>query len=224
MARRDAALRADRARGATLPYDAAVHGADDPPRRRTPSPSGCARSSRRSTTPARRFVFPVHPRTRHALDEHGLALPRERRGDRAARLPRDARARRRRRRGRHRLGRPAEGGVLAPRPVRHAAPEHRVGRHGRRPARTGSPSRRELAGRARRRRGSRPTRRSSTATATPPNASQQPCTLDRRAGADPLRRRRHRRRLRRRAARRHLRRSRAAACCSSTCSRTSSRR
>ena len=54
-------------------------------------------------------------------------------------------------------------------------------------------------------RDSRPTRRRSTATATPPNGSQPPCTLDRRARGAPLRRRRHRRGLRRRPARRHLR-------------------
>ena len=94
------------------------------------------------TAAERRFVFPVHPRTRHVLDEHGLLL--------AANveaveplgylemlaLVAGARG------GRHRLRRAPEGGVLAGRPVRDATAEHRVGRH--------SERRREPACRARR--------------------------------------------------------------------------
>ena len=115
--------------------------------RRTRSPTACARSSPRSTRSTnRRFVFPVHPRTRHVLDEHGVRL--------AAHveaieplgylemlaLAAGARSRR------HRFGRTAEGGVLAARAVRDVAAEHRVGRHrgGR-----GEPSRRAGAARAR---------------------------------------------------------------------------
>src|SRR5581483_8828093 len=88
---------------------------------------------------------PAHTaRARRARDRAAAG----RRDGRPARLPRDAGARRLRDRRRHRLGRAAEGGVLARRPVRDRPPEHRVGRH-----RLG---RREHARRARRaRRGRR---------------------------------------------------------------------
>ena len=72
---------------------------------------------------------PADP-ARARCERHRAAA--QRRSDRAARLPGDARARRRRRRRRHRLRRAAEGGVLAARPLRDAAAEHRVGGHGRR--------------------------------------------------------------------------------------------
>ena len=123
---------------------------------------------------------PAHPA--RARRERHLA-PGQRRGGRPARLSGDARARRGRRRGRHRLRRAAEGGVLAARPLCHAAPEHGMGRHGRRRrerARRTDGLAEALAARA-----SLRTRRRCTATGTPPNVSRPPCTLDRLA-RDPL--------------------------------------
>ncbi len=94
----------------------------------------------------------------------GLSL----RSHRAARLPRLRRARLAGARDRHRLGRPAEGGVLVRRPVRDRPAVDGVGRHGRggrerarrrrpRPARRGGPHRRDAGrrGRALRRRARR---------------------------------------------------------------------
>ena len=76
--RRDAALRADRADGARpLGLEPSAYAvADDPPGGELPSRTGCGRSStaladaRTAGSSSR-----SHPRTRHALDEHGIALP-----------------------------------------------------------------------------------------------------------------------------------------------------
>ena len=87
----------------------------------------------------RSFVFPVHPRTRKVLDEHGIEPAPQLHPIAAGRLPRDARARRRGSRRRDRLGRPAEGGLLAARSLRDAAALDRVGRH--RPRRRKHPGR-----------------------------------------------------------------------------------
>ena len=86
----------------------------------------------------RSFVFPVHPAragARRARDRAGAAAAR----DRPGRLPRDARARRRGSRRRDRLGRPAEGGLLAPCSLCDAAALDRADRY--------RPRRREHAGR-----------------------------------------------------------------------------
>ncbi len=119
--------------------------ADDPPRRRTSRPSGSRGSSQGLDRLDEPHRLPRPPA--HALRRSRRLEPHRARADRPGRLPRLHGARRQRARDRHRLGRRAEGGLLAPRPLRDAAAEHRVGRHGRR--------RRE---RARRR---RPRRRSS---------------------------------------------------------------
>ncbi len=174
----------------------------------------------RSATTERRFVFPVHPRTRHVLDEHGIALA----------------ARTSRRSSRSATSRCSPSSPRATPVVTDSGGLQKEAYWLRVPCVTLRPStewvdtvdrRREPAGRARRARGRARggalpgrTRRRSTATDTPPSASRPPCTLDRRAGVEPLRRRRHRRRLRRCAARRHLRRGRPARPRSSTCSRT----
>ena len=71
------------------------------------------------------IVFPAHPRTRAALDAVGPGLelvPPLGYLDFAALVVAGAC-------DRHRLGRGAEGGLLAPRALRHDAAEHRVGRH-----------------------------------------------------------------------------------------------
>ena len=73
-----------------------------------------------------RVVFPAHPRTR-ACSTSTASSSAERRAARAARLPRHGRARRAGARARHRLGRPAEGGVLVRRPLRHARGRRRSG-------------------------------------------------------------------------------------------------
>ena len=161
----------------------------------------------------RRFAFPVHPADAgRVLRGRRNRAAGERARARAARLPRDARAHRGGRCRRHRLRRPAEGGVLARRAVRDRAAEHRVGRHRRHGRKR---ARRARGTRARRspRRASRPGPPRSTATATPPDASRPPCTLERRHG---LGHRRHRCRLRRDAARADVRRGRARRSCSST--------
>ena len=120
-------------------------------------------------------VFPIHPRTRAALERTGLLRAGGGGGDAhpSARLPRVHRPPDVGGRVPDRLGRGAEGGLPAPRAVHHAARHERVGRDGRaglEPAR----------GRARRGRGHgraagssrrRPSIRRSTATATPPPAS-----------------------------------------------------
>ena len=107
-----------------------------------------------------------------ARDRAGPAAP----CDRAGRLPRDARARRRRKPRRHRLGRPAEGGVLAAGPVRHPPALDRVGRHGSGRARTrwSIQTCSETWARCSRTRTSRRTRPSFTATATRPRRSLMP--------------------------------------------------
>ena len=87
----------------------------------------------------RSFVFPVHPRTRKVLDEHGIVPAPQLHPIAAGRLPRDARARRRGSRRRDRLGRPAEGGLLAARSMHDAAALDRMGR--RRPRRREHPGR-----------------------------------------------------------------------------------
>ena len=76
-------------------------------------------------------VFPVHPRTRKALEDASLEAPPNVRLLRPLRLPRLHGARVTGPRDRHRLRRAAEGGVLARGAVRDAARHHRVGRHGR---------------------------------------------------------------------------------------------
>ena len=136
--RRDGATRRgsssrSRERRARAPrIEPAVHRADDPPPGEHASPTACARSSTalnarrradsssrctraratRSTSTARASAAHVE-----AIEPLGylemLALAAQARG------------------GRHRLGRAAEGGVLAARALRDAAAEHRVGRHGR---------------------------------------------------------------------------------------------
>ncbi len=72
--RRDAPLRADRAR-APAAARAAVRRADDPPGGEHGAGAASRDRRRRSHESGRPFVFPVHPRTRHALDEHGIELP-----------------------------------------------------------------------------------------------------------------------------------------------------
>ena len=206
MADSTATLRATRARPRSGSRRA-VRRADDPPAGEHRG-AAAARDRRCRRRDGGRVRLPGPPAHAARARRRGHRLAAERARDRAARLPRDARPHRPRTHGCHRLGRTAEGGVLAPRPLRDAPAEHRVGRHGR--------CGREPAGRARRAAGrgrgglaSRPQRRSSTATDTPPSASRRPCTLDRRAGVESVRRCRHRRGLRRRTARSHLRRGRA---------------
>ena len=140
--------------------------------------AGADRADRRRAEPARASRSSSRPiRGRAAL----LAAARAARADlRAARLPRPGRARLPGAGGRHRLGRPPEGGVLVPRALRDAAAVDRVAGHGR--------GRRERArgrrpGPARRRRwpprASRGRARRSTATATHRVASWPLCTLGR---------------------------------------------
>ena len=74
-------------------------------------------------------VFPVHPRTRAALDAGRARARLPRRRPPAARLPRPDRARLAGARDPHRLGRPPEGGLLARRALRDAAPFNRMGGH-----------------------------------------------------------------------------------------------
>ena len=141
---------------------------------------------------------------------------------RAAQLPRARVARVAGARDRHRLRRPAEGGVLVRRAVRHRPALDGVGRHGR--------GRRERA-RRRRSRSARSGGRervdaartdpSSTATGTPRSGSRRCSPL--RSRADEARRRHRRSGLRRPASRTHLRRRRQDACCSSTSTRRASR-
>ena len=111
-------------------------------------------------------------------DRRARVRPDDRPLDRAARLPRLRRARVAGARDRHRLRRPAEGGLLVRRALRDRAAVDRVGRHGRgrrerarrrrpRPARRGGRDRAHAGRRARR----------STATGTPPSASRPLCTL-----------------------------------------------
>ena len=130
--RRDAALPADRARAPATrsalerPYAAlTLHRAANTEPERLRADRRRAERSRRAGTSS-----PSHPRTRHVLDAQAIEL-----GRTSARSSRSAISRCSRSspapRGRHRLGRAAEGGVLARRPVRDAAAEHGVGRHGR---------------------------------------------------------------------------------------------
>ena len=105
------------------------------------------------------FVFPVHPRTRNVLDAHGIELGPQLHAIEpvgylemlALRLRRDP--------GRHRLGRPAEGGVLAAHPLHHAQTLDRMGGHragrGEHPGRSGGPH----PARVRARAGTLPSRR-----------------------------------------------------------------
>ena len=144
---------------------------DDPPRGERASRSGWRGSSTASARIGEPVVFPAHPRTRSRLPE----LPLERPARRAARLPRHGGALVAGARDRHRLGRPAEGGLLVRRSVRDRSALDGVGRHGR--------GRRERARRRRPRaaRGgglvgadARRSCRLSTATATRQNASPTP--------------------------------------------------
>ena len=170
--RRDAALRAararalGRARAARPRARAATPSSTRPPRGERDRPtSGCARivdGPRPRRGAARLPGAPAH--ARGARRGSGSTLP----TIAAARLPRLRRARLAGARDRHRLGRAAEGGVLVRRPVRDAAAVDRVGRHGR-GRRERARRRRPRRDRARRSptRASPPTRRRSTATATP---------------------------------------------------------
>ena len=122
---------------------------DAPPRGERRRSRGWGGSSR--ARPDRgAVVFPGAPADPRSASNSGVR-PRDAR-DRAARLPRLRRARLAGARDRHRLRRPAEGGLLVRRAVRDRAAEHRVGRHGRggrerarrrrpRPARRGGPHR-----------------------------------------------------------------------------------
>ena len=172
-------LRADRARALADPRAARARA-----RRRTSSRRSTARRTSQPERLARivdglgridePVVFPAHPRTRAAARRDGcrpnVALRR------AARLPRHGGARLAGARDRHRLRRPAEGGVLVRRAVRDRAALDRVGRHRR--------GRRERARRRRPGRGSPPrsrrracptSGRRSTATATPRSGSRPLC-------------------------------------------------
>ena len=75
-------------------------------------------------------VFPAHPRRRGPRRREDPPR-RQRRAPRAHGLPRLRVGSIAGPRDRDRLGRPSEGGVLVPRPVRDDAPLDRVGRHGR---------------------------------------------------------------------------------------------
>ena len=119
------------------------------------------------------IVFPAHPRTRQTIDQFSPRRSAQRRAPRATRLPRVRLCRVAGPRDPHRLGRPAEGGVLVRRAVRDDAPVDRVGRHGQ--GRCERPRRRRPRGdRSRRRHGDVPrgTPRSCTATAMRPSASR----------------------------------------------------
>ena len=125
------------------------------------------------------FVFPVHPRTRHVMDEHGIAPAPSVEAVDAARLPRDARARRRR--------------VARRRPTPAACRRRRTGcafrasRCARRPSgwtpsapartRSSTPTTRATSARRSSARAFPTTRRRCTATARPPDASWPLCTL-----------------------------------------------
>ena len=130
----------------------AVRRADDPPR----GEHGARTAAAAGREPGRdrpNVRLPGPP-----ADAQGAGRARDRAGtgdsaNRPGRLPRDARPRRRCARCRHRLGRPAEGGLLAPRALRDAAALDGVGRHGAgrgehpgRPRRRGASGRRARAG------------------------------------------------------------------------------
>ena len=153
---------------------------DDPPRGERASRSGCARivdgARPRSSEPV---VFPAHPRTRARARRARLALaPNVDAIEPLGYLdmPRSPR---------RRASIVTDSGGLQKEaywygvPVRDAAAVDRVGRHGRggrERARRRRPRAARRGGRAAR--DARPSGRRSTATATPPNASQPLCTLD----------------------------------------------
>ena len=150
--RRDAAVRADRAQAGRPVRRRAVRRADDPPggEHRARPAAAAGREPGRDRPNVR---LPRPP-----ADAQGAGRARDRAGagdsaDRPGRLPRDARPRRRCARCRHRLGRTAEGGLLAPRALRDATALDGVGRHGvgrgehpGRPRRRGASERRARAG------------------------------------------------------------------------------
>ena len=92
-------------------------------------PGGWRRIVEGLAASARPVILPAHPRTRARIEAERDRASGPHPRHRAARLPRLRGPRLAGRRDRDRLGRPAEGGVLVRRPLRHAAPFDRVGRH-----------------------------------------------------------------------------------------------
>ena len=139
-ARRDARLRAGRARTLARPRT---------PRRLRPAATWSRRCTAPRTRPpsslgpllaalaavgcaSRPVILPMHPRTAHVMPRRrpcAAARPGTAR-DRAARLPRHDRARRPRAHRAHGLRRPAEGGVLPRQALRDAARADGMGRDG----------------------------------------------------------------------------------------------